>query len=213
MMIHDAAGIEIGNASDMRTMADLLDKCSDNIADIYLQHAGGTIEQWRAAMQAETWYSADEALAAGLADVVNNADEAPPETVVVPGDDDEPDEETLMSNAWDLSFFRYAGREAAPAPVTNTQTPAEPDADTPVAPTEVAAEDATPNEPAAPVAPAPADEPDTPIVEEPAAEPEPVVATNTTDAWAAMTRGLLTDAAPSTVDDLLAALRKEGTPA
>jgi hypothetical protein len=74
MMIHDASGMAMGPAGVMRETADLLDKISDNIADIYAQRAGGDVATWRAAMLAETWYSSDEALAAGLADEVAGAD-------------------------------------------------------------------------------------------------------------------------------------------
>jgi ATP-dependent Clp endopeptidase proteolytic subunit ClpP len=66
MMIHDAAGMCMGNASDMRELADLLDKVSDNLASIYADHSGRA-DGWRDAMRAETWYTADEAVAAGLA--------------------------------------------------------------------------------------------------------------------------------------------------
>ncbi len=72
MMIHDANGLVIGNAADMREMADLLDEMSDTIAGIYSQKAGGTVETWRAAMRKESWYSAEDAVAAGLADRVAN---------------------------------------------------------------------------------------------------------------------------------------------
>lgn len=68
MMIHDASGLCIGPAADMRELAGLLDRCSDNIADVYAQRAqSGTVASWRKAMKAETWYSADEAVTAGLA--------------------------------------------------------------------------------------------------------------------------------------------------
>lgn len=66
-MVHDASGTVFGNASDMQAMADLLDKTSQNIADIYAARAGGTAKDWRTAMQDETWYTADEAVSAGLA--------------------------------------------------------------------------------------------------------------------------------------------------
>lgn len=68
MMIHDASGLCIGNAADMREVADLLDQVSGNLADIYAAHAGKTPAAWRDAMQAETWYKADQAVEAGLAD-------------------------------------------------------------------------------------------------------------------------------------------------
>ncbi len=66
-MVHDALGQVYGNASDMQAMADLLDKTSQNIADIYAARAGGDAAGWRTTMQAETWYTADEAVTAGLA--------------------------------------------------------------------------------------------------------------------------------------------------
>jgi ATP-dependent Clp endopeptidase proteolytic subunit ClpP len=68
MMIHDAHGVALGNAGVMREMADLLDKASDNIAGIYAARSGKPAEFWRAEMLREPWYSADEAVAAGLAD-------------------------------------------------------------------------------------------------------------------------------------------------
>lgn len=80
MMIHDAAGLVLGNAADMRTMADLLDELSNTIAGIYSDRAGGTVASWRTAMKAETWYGAAEAVKAGLADrVANDSKAAAPE--------------------------------------------------------------------------------------------------------------------------------------
>lgn len=67
MMIHDASGMCIGNAQDMREMVDLLEKVSENIAAIYAAHSPQAGVDWRAAMRATTWYTADEAVAAGLA--------------------------------------------------------------------------------------------------------------------------------------------------
>lgn len=78
LMIHDAAGVVIGNAADMREFADLLDELSDTIATIYADRAGGSVASWRDAMRAETWYSAADAVKAGLADRVAN-DTAGPE--------------------------------------------------------------------------------------------------------------------------------------
>ena len=97
MMIHDAWTMDIGNAAVFRELADFLDGQSDNVASIYQSHAGGKVADWRAAMQAETWYSAQEAVDAGLADKVG--------TVA-----------SQTKNDWDLSIFTYAGREKAPAP-------------------------------------------------------------------------------------------------
>jgi ATP-dependent protease ClpP protease subunit len=74
MMIHDASGLAMGDAASMREHADLLDRLSDTIADLYAQRAGGDVAAWRQAMLAETWYSSSEALAAGLVDEVAQAD-------------------------------------------------------------------------------------------------------------------------------------------
>jgi ATP-dependent Clp endopeptidase proteolytic subunit ClpP len=71
VMIHDASSGVLGNAKDMREAADFLDGASNNIASIYAQRSGtGDVESWRAVMEAETWYTADQAVEAGLADEV-----------------------------------------------------------------------------------------------------------------------------------------------
>jgi ATP-dependent protease ClpP protease subunit len=72
MMIHDASGLVLGNAADMREMADLLDELSDTIAGIYADRAGGKVADWRAAMLRTTWYGSAEAVKAGLADRIAN---------------------------------------------------------------------------------------------------------------------------------------------
>jgi ATP-dependent protease ClpP protease subunit len=72
LMIHDPLTYAAGNAADMRKIADTLDKHGDNLASIYAARAGGTAEQWRQTMQGEKWYTADEAVAAGLADRVGS---------------------------------------------------------------------------------------------------------------------------------------------
>lgn len=100
LMIHEASGVCVGPSDDMRKTADVLDKLSDNVAAIYADRASGSTETWRAAMREETWYSADEAVAAGLADRVEESRSA--------------DEPKAMH---DLTVFNFAGRSAAPAPV------------------------------------------------------------------------------------------------
>ena len=72
MMIHDASTLCYGDEAEMAKTAEVLGKNSDNIASIYADRAGGTPEQWRDTMRAETWYTADEAVAAGLADRVGD---------------------------------------------------------------------------------------------------------------------------------------------
>jgi ATP-dependent protease ClpP protease subunit len=77
VMIHDPWGFAEGNQADMQRMAAALGTNGDVIARAYADRAGGTVEQWRALMQAETWYDADEALAAGLVDVVSGGSRLP----------------------------------------------------------------------------------------------------------------------------------------
>lgn len=101
MMIHDASGFAWGNAADMEKTAGVLHKLSDSYADIYAARAGGDREQWRALMEAETWYTAEEAVAAGLATSWD-------------GDDGET---VAATSSFDLSRFRFQGRAHAPAPM------------------------------------------------------------------------------------------------
>jgi ATP-dependent protease ClpP protease subunit len=70
MMIHDAIGVTMGNAADMMKSADMLDKSSNNIAAIYAKRAGGTMEDWRALMREETWYTGNEAMDSKLVDAL-----------------------------------------------------------------------------------------------------------------------------------------------
>lgn len=74
LFIHDAHGFGMGNASDFRTLANLLDEESDNIAGIYADKAGGSVEDWRKAMTANdgvgSTYRGQAAVDAGLADEV-----------------------------------------------------------------------------------------------------------------------------------------------
>ncbi|WP_158088817.1 head maturation protease, ClpP-related [Thermoactinospora rubra] len=109
VMIHDASGGCVGPASEMAKMAEILDKISDNIADAYAAKAGGTRAEWRQRMLEETWYTAEEAVEAGLAD----------ELLVPPRSDDPDDVTRRMTARWDLSVFRNA---PAPAPAAVVAT-------------------------------------------------------------------------------------------
>lgn len=104
LMVHDAWGMAIGNAADMRKLAEDLDRISNNIASMYADKAGGEIADWRDVMLAETWFSAEEAVEAGLADRVEAKRD---DTADAPA-----------KAAFDLSVFAHAGRAHAPAPRT-----------------------------------------------------------------------------------------------
>ena len=70
MMIHDAWGFCVGPAPDMREMADILEKQSDVLAGIYAERSDKPKEHWLALMETESWFTAEEAVAEGLADEV-----------------------------------------------------------------------------------------------------------------------------------------------
>lgn len=67
IMIHDPSSIVWGNASAMRSAADRLDKLAERGAEIYARRSGRDAAEMRELMLAETWFSAEEAIAAGLA--------------------------------------------------------------------------------------------------------------------------------------------------
>jgi ATP-dependent protease ClpP protease subunit len=78
MMIHEAFTVAAGNAAELAKTAATLDEVSANLASLYAKSAGGTAEQWRAAMKEETWYTAEQAVAAGLADRTGDGEAALP---------------------------------------------------------------------------------------------------------------------------------------
>lgn len=74
IMVHNAWTYNRGNAESMRTMAERLEALDANIAGIIASRSSLEVEDVREAMAAETWYSAADALAAGLADEVIETD-------------------------------------------------------------------------------------------------------------------------------------------
>ena len=68
MMIHDAWALCIGDEADMLDTARVLGKLSDNIASVYAAHSTTPAAEWRKTMRADGWYTAQEAVDAGLAD-------------------------------------------------------------------------------------------------------------------------------------------------
>jgi ClpP class serine protease len=108
LMIHDPYACCYGAADDLRDTADLLDKLAGTIADLYAAKSGGDAKDFLAQMNDETWFTAAEALEAGLADSVGNAD----------ADASGADDDALLAagNRFDLSAFAKV-----PAPLKNKQ--------------------------------------------------------------------------------------------
>lgn len=100
MMIHDGWTMAVGNAAELRKTADLLDKQSAVIASVYADRSNRDANFWRDQMREETWYTAQEALDAGLVDEI------------------EGQEKKAADEPFDLSVFAHAGRDNAPAPKT-----------------------------------------------------------------------------------------------
>jgi ATP-dependent protease ClpP protease subunit len=109
MMVHNPSGIAMGDARTMRELADTLDKSRASIASIYADRAGGTVDAWQGAMDAETWYTAQEAVDAGLADKLDDSSQA----------------EDIAAK-FDLSIFNHAGRSDAPDPYMPVRPPQSP---------------------------------------------------------------------------------------
>lgn len=88
-MIHRAWGLSIGNCEDMRDTAALLEKIDGLIADAYASKAGDKTsrDSFVEMMAAETWFTPEEAVAAGLADRTEDTNTQRP------------------ANRWDLSAF------------------------------------------------------------------------------------------------------------
>lgn len=88
LMIHKAWTIAYGNSDDLTSTADLLAKIDGTLIKTYADRSGteaATVNQW---MAAETWFTADEALAAKLVDAI--AEDAP------------------QARAWDFSAYEHA---------------------------------------------------------------------------------------------------------
>lgn len=105
VMIHKAWTIAMGNADDFADAANLLNKIDGELAKTYQAKAGGTPEEWLAAMAAETWYTGAEAVEAGLV------------TAVAEG-------AAKAKNSFDLSVYARAPAIDVPEPVIDAPAPA-----------------------------------------------------------------------------------------
>jgi ATP-dependent Clp protease, protease subunit len=109
-MIHNASAGVWGDKADLRKVADLLEKVEGAIVQGYVDKTGKTTEEVVAWMDAETWFTAEEAVAQGFADRLA---EAP-----VKGG---------TSNTWNLAeIFKNAPAQIADPEPPAVQTPAPP---------------------------------------------------------------------------------------
>jgi hypothetical protein len=100
-MLHDPSGLVMGTATDMRAMAEALDRMKAGMVAAYRDKSGRDDAEIEALLRDETWLSAQEAVALGLADRV--------------------EEPVRMAAHFDLSRFRnpppqLAALAATPSP-------------------------------------------------------------------------------------------------
>lgn len=133
MMIHDPRTFAYGPPTVMAKVIKILESLAGSAAELYASIAGGTPAAWRALMIEETWYTATEAVEAGLAQRVDVVPDAAFATTAATDPDDEndlggdtPDDEPI-EDRFDLSVFTYAGRQNAPAPRSISEVAAGPE--------------------------------------------------------------------------------------
>ena len=71
LMIHNAWGGTQGDASEMRKQADVLDKITNEIAEIYVKKTNLPYDEIIRLMSEETWLTAEEAVAMGFVDSIS----------------------------------------------------------------------------------------------------------------------------------------------
>lgn len=101
LMIHDAWSFADGNAADLEKLAADLERTSQSMAEIYADKAGTAPDVMRQMMRDETWFSAQEAVDAGLADAV---------------EDGRVRAEPAVAASGRGPRFAFAGRSHAPTP-------------------------------------------------------------------------------------------------
>jgi ATP-dependent Clp protease protease subunit len=103
LMIHNAATIAWGEARELRKVADTLEKISVTIAEIYVSRSKNDAATVKELMDAETWMSAEDAVAQGFADKVLVAE-------------DDGAEAKAMMRQFDLRFFKHPPKALRPSP-------------------------------------------------------------------------------------------------
>ena len=93
LMIHKAWTIAMGNADEFLAQAGVLEKIDGSLAEMYATKSGKSAEHYAPLLAAETWLTAKEAIAEGLADEISTSPKA--------------------SAKWDLSAYEKAPEASA----------------------------------------------------------------------------------------------------
>ena len=75
MMIHSPWALAVGNAEELRDLADVLDKVEGSMMETYMTRFSGSRAELKALLDAETWLSAADAVQYGLADRIEEQKE------------------------------------------------------------------------------------------------------------------------------------------
>ena len=75
MMIHKVSSVAIGTTDDMRKAADDMEKLEENLISIYVEKTGRTVDEIKEKVNAETFFTAEEAVEFGLADEIDETTE------------------------------------------------------------------------------------------------------------------------------------------
>lgn len=125
MMIHKPWAGTMGNAEDMRKIADLLDKIEGQAVDIYQEKSGLEPDEIKKMLASETWMTAKEALELGFIDEIEH-------DVQIAASMDG-DFLIMGENRFNISSFKnfnpepYREAEKPPEPVANNDPEPEPD--------------------------------------------------------------------------------------
>lgn len=102
-MIHNAHGWAYGDKAALRHTADVMEKVEGAIVNDYMAKTGMSESEVRALMDAETWYTANEAKDAGFVDRVTS--------------------KSTMKDTWNLSAFANAPKPDSDPPEEITEPP------------------------------------------------------------------------------------------
>lgn len=112
-MIHNSQGMAMGDKNDMLAMAELQGKVDASLAQSYADKTGKSLDEIAAWMDAETWFTAEEAVANGFANQVMKPEK----------------KSAKAATEWNLTAFANAPKPAEP------EKPAESVAEKPPEPT------------------------------------------------------------------------------
>jgi ATP-dependent Clp protease protease subunit len=105
LMVHEGWTLAMGNKGELRKTADLLDKVDATIVADYIKRTGKPEAEVRAWVEAETWFSAEEALALGFVDSIDA--------------NTKHDKAQASASRWNLSAYANAPKLAPPAAIVD----------------------------------------------------------------------------------------------